>query len=172
MREDIQMVLERDPAALSGLETFLCSPGLHAVWFYRFHHWLWNHQFQLLARLLSYGARLLTGIEIHPAAQIGRRFFIDHGHGVVIGETAIIGNDVTIYQQVTLGGRGKTRGKRHPTIENGVVIGAGATILGNVVVGCQAQIGAGAVVLEDVPVGATAVGVPARIIFRIAANSH
>lgn len=166
MREDVATVRERDPAARSRLEVFLCYSGLHAVWFYRLNHWLWNHGFFLLARWLSQVARLLTGIEIHPGAKIGRRLFVDHGMGVVIGETAIVGDDVTLYQGVTLGGTGKELGKRHPTIEDGVVIGGGAKILGNITVGKNCRIGAGSVVLRNVPDNSTVVGVPGHIIFR------
>src|SRR5580698_8412183 len=166
IREDVTTVLERDPAAKSRLEIFLCYSGLHAVWFYRINHWLWNHGFLLLARWLSQVARFLTGIEIHPGAEIGRRLFIDHGLGVVIGETAIVGNDVTLYQGVTLGGTGKEHGKRHPTIEDGVVVGGGAKILGNITVGKNCRIGAGSVVLRSVPEDSTVVGVPGHIIFR------
>ena len=166
IREDVVAVLERDPAAKSRLEVFLCYSGLHAVWFYRINHWLWNHGFYLLARWLSQVARFLTGIEIHPGAEIGRRLFIDHGLGVVIGETAIVGNDVTLYQGVTLGGTGKERGKRHPTIEDEVVIGGGAKVLGNITIGRNCRIGAGSVVLRSVPDNSTVVGVPGHIIFR------
>ena len=166
IREDVVTVLERDPAAKSRLEVFLCYSGLHAVWFYRVNHWLWNHGFLLLARWLSQVARFLTGIEIHPGATIGRRLFIDHGLGVVIGETAIVGNDVTLYQGVTLGGTGKEHGKRHPTIEDEVVIGGGAKVLGNITIGRNCRIGAGSVVLRSVPENSTVVGVPGHIIFR------
>src|SRR5580704_14327836 len=166
IREDVATILERDPAARSRTEVLLCYSGLHAVWFYRINHWLWNHRFLLLARWLSQVARFLTGIEIHPGAQIGRRLFIDHGLGVVIGETAIVGDDVTLYQGVTLGGTGKERGKRHPTIEDRVVIGDGAKVLGNIVVGTNCRIGAGSVVLRSVPENSTVVGVPGHIIFR------
>jgi serine O-acetyltransferase len=166
IREDVGMVMEHDPAAKSRLEVLLCYSGLHAVWFYRVNHWLWNHQFFLLGRWLSQVARLLTGIEIHPGADIGRRLFIDHGMGVVIGETAIVGNDVTLYQDVTLGGTGKERGKRHPTLEDNVVVGGGARILGNIIVGKNCRIGAGSVVLRSVPPDSTVVGVPGHIIFR------
>jgi serine O-acetyltransferase len=166
IREDVAAVRDRDPAAKSALEVFLCYSGLHAVWFYRFNHWLWNHQFLLLARWLSQVARLLTGIEIHPGAKIGRRLFIDHGMGVVIGETAIVGDDVTLFQGVTLGGTGKEHGKRHPTIEENVVIGSGAKVLGNITVGRNCRIGAGSVVLRNVPQDSTVVGVPGHIIFR------
>jgi serine O-acetyltransferase len=139
---------------------------LHAVWFYRINHWLWNHGFWLLARWLSQVACFLTGIEIHPGAKIGRRLFIDHGLGVVIGETAIVGDDVTLYHGVTLGGTGKEHGKRHPTIEDDVVIGSGAKVLGNITVGRNCRIGAGSVVLRSVPENSTVVGVPGHIIFR------
>ena len=151
IREDVANVVEHDPAAKSSLEVFLCYSGLHAVWFYRMNHWLWNHGLFLLARMLSQAARFLTGIEIHPAAKIGRRLFIDHGHGVVIGETAIVGDDVTLYQGVTLGGTGKEHGKRHPTIEDNVVVGGGAKILGNIIVGKNCRIG------EQVHIGPFAV---------------
>ncbi|MGA8151454.1 MAG: serine O-acetyltransferase [Terriglobales bacterium] len=166
IREDVASVLERDPAAKSRLEVFLCYAGLHAVWFYRMNHWLWNHGLFLLARWLSQVARFLTGIEIHPGAKIGRRLFIDHGNGVVIGETAVVGDDVTLYQGVTLGGTGKEHGKRHPTIEDNVVIGGGAKVLGNITVGRNCRIGAGSVVLRNVPEDSTVVGVPGHIIFR------
>src|SRR5271155_1882578 len=166
IREDVANVLEHDPAAKSRLEIYLCYSGLHALWFYRINHWLWNHSFFLLARWLSQVARFLTGIEIHPGAQIGRRLFIDHGLGVVIGETAVVGDDVTLYQGVTLGGTGKERGKRHPTIEDEVVIGGGAKVLGNITIGRNCRIGAGSVVLRSVPENSTVVGVPGHIIFR------
>jgi serine O-acetyltransferase len=166
IREDVANVMEHDPAAKSRLEVYLCYSGLHAVWFYRMNHWLWNHGAFLLGRMLSQAARFLTGIEIHPGAEIGRRLFIDHGYGVVIGETAIVGNDVTLYQGVTLGGTGKEHGKRHPTIEDNVVVGGGAKILGNIVVGKNCRIGAGSVVLRNVPEDSTIVGVPGHIVFR------
>lgn len=166
IREEITSILERDPAAKSRFEVVLCYSGLHALCAYRFTHWLWNHQFRLLARWLSQVAKFLTGIEIHPAAQIGSRLFIDHGMGVVIGETSIVGDDVTLYQGATLGGTGKEKFKRHPTIGNGVVIGAGAKILGNIRIGNNSRIGAGSVVLRDVPDGCTVVGVPGHIIVR------
>ena len=166
IREDVATVMERDPAAKSRLEIFLCYSGLHAVWFYRMNHWLWNHRIFLVSRWLSQVARLLTGVEIHPGAKIGRRFFIDHGMGVVIGETSIVGDDVTLYQGVTLGGTGKEHGKRHPTIEDSVVVGGGAKILGNIIVGKNSRIGAGSVVLRSVPDHSTVVGVPGHIIFR------
>jgi serine O-acetyltransferase len=166
IREDVAMVMEHDPAAKSRLEVWLCYSGLHAVWFYRLNHWLWNHRLFLLGRWLSQVARLLTGIEIHPGAVIGRRLFIDHGMGAVIGETSVVGDDVTLYQGVTLGGTGKEQGKRHPTIEDNVVVGGGAKILGNITVGKNCRIGAGSVVLRSVPPDSTVVGVPGHIIFR------
>jgi len=166
VREDITNVMEHDPAAKSRLEVFLCYAGLHAVWFYRINHWLWNHRLFLMGRWLSQFARLLTGIEIHPGAKIGRRLFIDHGMAVVIGETSIVGDDVTLYQGVTLGGTGKEHGKRHPTIEDNVVVGGGAKILGNIIVGKNCRIGAGSVVLRNVPENSTVVGVPGHIVFR------
>ena len=158
IREDVATVMEHDPAARSRLEVFLCYSGLHAVWFYRINHWLWSHGLLLLGRFLSQFARFLTGVEIHPGAKIGRRLFIDHALGVVIGETAIVGDDVTLYQGVTLGGTGKEQGKRHPTIEDGVVAGSGAKILGNITVGKNCRIGAGSVVLRNVPHNSTVVG--------------
>lgn len=166
MRDDISWILQNDPAAKSALEVVLCYSGLHALWFYRLNHWFWNHGMRLLARFLSQFARWLTGIEIHPAAQIGARLFIDHGMGVVVGETTVIGDEVTIYQGVTLGGTGKEQGKRHPTIGNGVVIGAGARVLGNIEIGHNSRIGAGSVVLRSIPDDSTVVGVPGHIIFR------
>jgi len=166
MRDDISWVLENDPAAKSALEVALCYSGVHAVWFYRVDHWFWIHGMRLFARWLSQVARLFTGIEIHPAAKIGRRLFIDHGMGVVVGETTVIGDEVTIYQGVTLGGTGKEQGKRHPTIGNGVVIGAGSRVLGNIEIGHNSRIGAGSVVLRSVPDDSTVVGVPGHIIFR------
>jgi serine O-acetyltransferase len=166
IREDIATVLDRDPAARSRLEVFLCYSGLHAVWFQRITHWLWNRGMFLMARWLSQVARWLTGIEIHPGAQIGRRLFIDHGMGVVIGETSVVGDDVTLYQGVTLGGTGKEHGKRHPTLLDNVVVGGGAKILGNITVGRNCRIGAGSVVLRSVPDESTVVGVPGHIILR------
>ena len=166
MREDIAAVKDRDPAAKSSLEIILLYSGLHALWGFRFHHWLWIHGWQFPARALSQLGRLITGVEIHPGAQIGRRFFIDHGMGVVIGETTIVGDDVTLYQGVTLGGTGKEHGKRHPTIGNNVVVGSGAKILGNITIGENCRIGAGSVVLRDVPDNSTVVGVPGHIVLR------
>src|SRR5246127_3479600 len=166
IREDVTNVTEHDPAAKSRLEVFLCYAGLHAVWFYRVNHWLWNHRLFLAGRWLSQVARLLTGIEIPPGAKPGRRLFIDHGMGVVIGETSVVGDDVTLYQGVTLGGTGKEHGKRHPTLEDNVVVGGGAKILGNIVVGKNCRIGAGSVVLRNVPENSTVVGVPGHIVFR------
>jgi serine O-acetyltransferase len=165
-RDEIAWIRQNDPAAKSVLEVVLCYSGLHALWFYRVNHWLWKHGMRVLARWLSQVARLLTGIEIHPGAQIGKRLFIDHGMGVVVGETTIIGDEVTIYQGVTLGGTGKEQGKRHPTIGNGVVIGAGSRVLGNIEIGHNSRIGAGSVVLRSVPDDSTVVGVPGHIIFR------
>ncbi len=162
LREDVQAVFDRDPAARSRLEVLLCYPGLHALLVHRLAHALWCRGWRLLARIVSQFGRFVTGIEIHPGARIGRRFFIDHGMGVVIGETTEIGDDVTLYQGVTLGGVSSNAGKRHPTIEDGVVIGAGAAVLGPFRVGRGARIGSNAVVLKEVPPGATVVGVPAR----------
>jgi serine O-acetyltransferase len=166
IREDIATVLERDPAARSLLEVALCYSGLHAIWAYKLSHWLLQHRLRVLARLLSQMARLFTGIEIHPGAQIGSRLFIDHGMGVVIGETSIVGDGVTLYQGVTLGGTGKETGKRHPTIGNNVVIGSGANVLGNILIGENCRVGAGSVVLRSIPENSTVVGVPARIVYR------
>ena len=166
VREDIAAVFESDPAARSYFEVLLCYPGLHALWAHRVNHWLWRHGLRFPARFLSQFARLLTGIEIHPGAQIGHRLFIDHGMGVVIGETAIVGDDVTLYQGVTLGGTGKEKGKRHPTINNKVVIGTGARVLGNITVGENSRIGAGSVVLRNIPENSTVVGVPGHIVLR------
>jgi serine O-acetyltransferase len=164
LRDDINTVLRHDPAARSALEVVLCYPGFHAVLFYRLAHWLWQRRWPVLGRFLSYVGRIFTGIEIHPGARIGRRLFIDHGLGVVIGETAEIGDDVTLYQGVTLGGTSLQRGKRHPTLADGVIVGAGAKVLGGFTVGPGARVGANAVVLAEVPAGATVVGIPARAI--------
>jgi len=164
--EHVTSIMERDPAPRSRLEVLLCYPGLHAVWIHRFTHWLYGFRLYLVARLISQWARWMNGIEIHPGAQIGKRLFIDHGMGVVIGETAIVGDDVTIYQGVTLGGTGKDKGKRHPTILSHVVIGTGAQVLGNITVGVNSRVGAASVVIDDVPDNSTIVGVPGHIIFR------
>ena len=166
LKEDIQAVKDRDPAATSTLQILLLYPGLKAIRMHRRANWLWRHNHKFWARYVSQRAVRKTGIEIHPAAKIGRRFFIDHGTGVVIGETAEIGDDVTLYQGVTLGGTGKDTGKRHPTIGNGVLIGAGAKVLGPFKVGDNSNIAAGAVVLEEIPPDSTAVGVPARVVKR------
>src|SRR5487761_1994152 len=162
IREDVASVFARDPAARSTFEVLTCYPGLHARIFHRMANTLWHANLKWLGRFVSHIARGLTGIEIHPGATIGRRFFIDHGMGVVIGETAEIGDDVTLYHGVTLGGTSWKEGKRHPTLENGVVIGAGAKILGPIYIGDGAKIGSNAVVVKDVPAGATAAGIPAR----------
>lgn len=160
----IKFVKANDPAIRNWLEVFLCYPGLHAVWIYRISHILYNCRLFLIARIINYIGRMLTGVDIHPGAKIGKRLFIDHAQGVVIGETAIIGNDVVIFHGSTLGGTGKEKGKRHPTIGNNVLIGCGAKVLGNIVIGDNAKIGANAVVLKDVPSNTTAVGIPARIV--------
>lgn len=164
IREDMTMVHLRDPAARSSAEIFFLYPGLHAVWLHLIANKLWKNSYFFLARLIAHINRFLTGVEIHPAVKIGRRVFIDHGMGVVIGETAIIGDDVLIYQDVVLGGTSLAKEKRHPTIGNGVVIGSGANVIGNIEIGDGSKIGAGAVVLKDVPCGATAVGIPAKIV--------
>jgi serine O-acetyltransferase len=164
LREHIQTIKREDPAAKSSLEILLCYPGLHAVITHQLAHWLYRHRWYVLARLVSHLSRLLTGIEIHPGAKIGRRLFIDHGFGVVIGETAEIGDDVLLYQGVTLGGTGGERGKRHPTIGDRVVIGAGAAILGNIELGPDVKVGAGSVVVHSVPAGATVVGIPGKVV--------
>ena len=164
IREEIRVVFDRDPAARSTWEVITCYPGFHAMLFHRLSHRLWGWGLKWLARFVSHIGRWLTGIEIHPGATIGRRFFIDHGMGVVIGETALIGDDCTLYHGVTLGGTSWNKGKRHPTLSDGVVVGAGAKILGPVTIGRGAKIGSNAVVVKDVPDGATAVGIPARIL--------
>jgi serine O-acetyltransferase len=166
IREDVRSVFERDPAARSWLEVLLCYPGLYAVWAHRITHWLWRIHLYLIARIFSQVARFFTGVDIHPGATIGRRLFIDHGTGVVIGETAIVGNDVTIYQGVTLGGTGKQKGKRHPTVCDGVFIGNNANLLGDITIGENSRVGAGSVVLIDVPPNSTVVGVPAHVVYR------
>ena len=164
IREDIQSVFSRDPAARNILEVILCYPGLHAIWLHRISHFFWRSGSKTFARLISHKSRFLTGIEIHPGARIGRRFFIDHGMGVVIGETTEIGDDVLLYQGVVLGGTALEKKKRHPTLGNRVVVGTGAKVLGPITIGDDAMIGAGSVVVKDVPPGATVVGVPARIV--------
>jgi serine O-acetyltransferase len=163
-KEDIDSFIQRDPAAKSRIEVILCYPGLHALMFYRVAHALWIRDWRLMGRFLSHVAKIFTGIEIHPGAKVGRRFFIDHGTGVVIGETAEVGNDVTLYQGVTLGGTALHAGKRHPTLEDGVIVGSGAQVLGPHIIGAGARIGANAVVLEDVPPGVTMVGIPAKMV--------
>ncbi len=164
LKEDISCVFERDPAARSMWEVLTCYPGLHALTLHRFSHWLWGHRLRWLARFVSHFTRWFTGIEIHPGATIGRRVFIDHGMGVVIGETAEIKDECTLYHGVTLGGTSWNKGKRHPTLERGVVIGAGAKVLGPITIREGAKVGSNAVVVRDVPPGATAVGIPARIV--------
>jgi len=164
LKEDIQIVFAKDPAARSLLEVIFCYPGLHALWFHRLAHFLWHHKLRFLARFLSHINRFLTGIEIHPGARIGRRFFIDHGAGVVIGETAEVGDDVLMYQGVVLGGTSLKKEKRHPTVGNDVVIGAGAVALGAITIGDGARIGSGSVVVKSVPPGATVVGIPGTIV--------
>lgn len=165
IKEDIQVALEKDPAARNFWEVLVCYPGVHALIAYRFSHWLWNHDCKFLGRVLSYFFRWVTGIEIHPAAKIGRRFFIDHGMGVVIGETSEVGDNVFIYHGVTLGGLSTKRGKRHPTIGDNVVIGAGAQVLGPIKIGANTKIGSGSVVLQQVPEYSTVIGVPGRVVF-------
>lgn len=172
VNEDIQAVLARDPAARNGFEVLLCYPGIWALIFHRPAHWCYGHKLKLIARLVSQMARFLTGVEIHPGAVIGRRCFIDHGMAVVIGETTEIGDDVTIYQAVTLGGTGKDVGKRHPTIGNNVVISSGAKVLGPFRVGDHSKIGAGSVVLEEVPDHCTVVGIPGKIVRRGNVKTH
>ena len=164
LREDIQTVFTKDPAARSVLEVLFCYPGLHALWFHRLTHFLWGRKLRFLARFLAHISRFLTGIEIHPGAKIGRRFFIDHGAGVVIGQTAEIGDDVLMYQGVVLGGTTLEKGKRHPTIGDRVIIGTGATVLGAIKVGDDVRIGSGSVVVNQVPAGRTVVGIPGRMV--------
>src|SRR5512134_2334349 len=166
IRNDIKVIFERDPAARSVLEIFLCYPGFHAIRFHHLAHWLWTHDVRVLARFVSHIARGLTGIEIHPGATIGEGFFIDHGMGVVIGETSEIGKDVTLYHGVTLGGTSWNKGKRHPTIEDNVIVGAGAAILGAIRIGENSKIGSGSVVNREVPPNSTVVGIPGRIVYR------
>jgi serine O-acetyltransferase len=166
IREDIYSVFDRDPAARSVLEIIFCYPGLHAVWFYRIAHWLWVHDCYFLGRFTSHLGRFFTGIEIHPGAKIGHKFFIDHGMGVVIGETAEIGDNVTLYHGVTLGGVTWDKVKRHPTLEDNVVIGSGAKILGPFTVGKGAKVGSNSVVVKEVPPSATVVGIPGRVVMQ------
>ena len=164
VREQIDTIFREDPAANSVLEILFCYPGFHAVLLHRLAHQLYTRRFRFLARVVSQIGRAFTGVEIHPGARIGRRFFIDHGMGVVIGETAEIGDDVLLYQGVTLGGTGNERGKRHPTIGNNVIIGTGAAVLGNIVVGDHVRVGAGSVVIRPVPANSTVVGIPGRVV--------
>jgi serine O-acetyltransferase len=166
IREDVQSVLDRDPAARNALEVMICYPGLHAIWTHRVTHRLWRSGFKLLARWLSQIARSLTGIEIHPGATIGHNFFIDHGMGVVIGETAEVGNNVTLYHGVTLGGTSLNKVKRHPTVEDNVVVGAGAKVLGAITIGANSRIGANAVVIKNTPPDSVVVGVPGQVVVR------
>jgi serine O-acetyltransferase len=166
IRDDIYSVFDRDPAARSVLEIIFCYPGLHAVWFYRIAHWFWTRELYFLGRFTSHMGRFLTGIEIHPGAQIGKKFFIDHGMGVVIGETAEIGDNVTLYHGVTLGGVTWDKVKRHPTVEDNVVIGSGSKVLGPFVVGKGAKIGSNSVVVKEVPQSATVVGIPGRVVMQ------
>ncbi|MFB6291143.1 MAG: serine O-acetyltransferase [Candidatus Bipolaricaulia bacterium] len=163
LRRDIEAVFDRDPAARNFVEVIFCYPGLHALWSHRVAHFFWRHHFKLAGRIISHISRFFTGIEIHPGAKIGNGVFIDHGSGVVIGETAEIGDDVLLYQGVVLGGTSKSSGKRHPTLENNVEVGAGGILLGPITVGQGARVGAGSVVTESIPPASTAVGVPAQI---------
>ena len=172
IKEEIAVVFERDPAARNAWEVITCYPGFHALLMHRLAHCLWGGGLKWLARFVSHWGRWLTGIEIHPGATIGRRFFIDHGMGVVIGETAEIGDDCTLYHGVTLGGTSWNKGKRHPTLGKGVVIGAGAKVLGPITVGAHAKIGSNAVVVKDVPAGATAIGIPARVVESQVSNGR
>jgi len=166
LREDIRAVFDRDPAARSFWEVLTCYPGIHALIMHRLAHWLWGHRLRWLSRFVAHLSRFFTGIEIHPGATIGRRFFIDHGAGVVIGETAEIGDDVTLYHGVTLGGTSWNKGKRHPTLGNSVVIGAGAKVLGPIELGDHVRVGANSVVVKDVPAHRTVVGIPGRVVLR------
>ena len=172
VREDIKVIYDNDPAAKNIFEVLFCYPGLHALIAHRFAHRLYKWHIVLIPRIISYITRIITGIEIHPGARIGRRCFIDHGEGIVIGETTIVGDDVLIYQQVTLGGTGKESGKRHPTIGNNVILGAGAKVLGNITIGDFVRVGAGSVVIEDVPENSTVVGVPGRIVHRMVSDKN
>ncbi|SFG80974.1 serine O-acetyltransferase [Sporolactobacillus nakayamae] len=170
--EDLNNVFDQDPAARSKWEVIMTYSGLHAIWSHRVAHWLWKKKRYFLARALSQCSRFFTGIEIHPGATIGRRFFMDHGMGIVIGETCEIGNDVTLFQGVTLGGTGKEKGKRHPTVGNDVLISAGAKVLGSITIGDHSKIGAGSVVLHDVPPDSTVVGVPGRVVRQNGIRVH
>ncbi len=166
LRQDVDVVVERDPAARTRLEVVLAYPGFHALLGYRLAHALWRRRFKLVARIISYGARILTGIEIHPGAEIGRGFFIDHGMGVVIGETSVIGDNVTLYQGVTLGGTSLEPGKRHPTLGENVIVGAGAKVLGPITLGDGVRVGSNAVVVKDVAAGTVVVGIPAKAVTK------
>lgn len=172
LKRDIEVVFERDPAAHSVLEIILNYPGLHAIWAHRLTHRLYRYHFKVLARFLSQVARFFTQVEIHPGATIGEGLFIDHGCGIVIGETAIVGDNVTLYQGVTLGGTGKESGKRHPTIGNNVMISSGAKVLGNITIGDHVKIGAGSVVLRDVPANCTVVGIPGKVVVQDGVRVH
>jgi serine O-acetyltransferase len=167
LKDDIKAVFDRDPAARSALEVIFCYPGLHAIWFHRISHWLWKHELFFLARLCSHLGRFFTGIEIHPGATIGKGFFIDHGMGVVIGETAEIGDNVTLYHGVTLGGVSWEKVKRHPTLEDNVVVGSGAKVLGPFTVGKGSKIGSNSVVVKEVPPHSTVVGIPGRVVMEL-----
>lgn len=164
--EDVRAVLQRDPASRTKVEVVLAYPGLHAIWGYRIAHWCWNHRMRTFGRWLSHVTRFFTGIEIHPGAVLGRRVFIDHGMGVVVGETTVVGDDCTIYQGATLGGTSLEKGKRHPTLRSDVVVGAGAKVLGPITIGANARIGANSVVLHDIPPGTVVVGVPGQVVTR------
>ncbi len=172
LKEDINVIYENDPAANNLLEVVLCYPGLHALIMYRLAHRFYKWKIPFLPRFISHLTRMFTGIEIHPAARIGRRLFIDHGQGIVIGETTEIGNDVLLYQQVTLGGTGKEKGKRHPTLGNNVIVGAGAKVLGNITIGDNVRVGAGSVVIQNVPEHSTVVGIPARVVHRTIVDEY
>ncbi len=172
IKEDVQVAIDKDPAARNFFEVLVCYPGVHALIIYRISHWLWSHGLKFVGRILSYLARWVTGIEIHPAAKIGHRFFIDHGMGVVIGETSEIGDNVFMYHGVTLGGLSMKKGKRHPTIEDNVMLGAGAQVLGPITVGKNTKIGSGSVVVESVPEYSTVIGVPGRIVFSGISADH
>lgn len=172
IKEDIQTIFDNDPAAKTMLEVILCYPGLHALLMHRAAHKLYKMDVPLIPRLISNISRVITGVDIHPGAQIGKQFFIDHGMGVVIGETTIIGDNVLIYQGVTLGGTGKETGKRHPTLKNDIVVGSGAKILGNIIIGNNVRVGAGSVVIEDVPDDSTVVGIPGRVVIHKGQKNH